>query len=49
MAASGDLRAEAAEAVMAAGGRLLKLDIEEPSLDDIYTRYFEEVSHGVAS
>ncbi|NLF12865.1 MAG: ABC transporter ATP-binding protein [Anaerolineaceae bacterium] len=49
VAASGDLRAEAAEAVMAAGGRLLKLDIEEPSLDDIYTRYFEEVSHGVAS
>lgn len=45
VAATADLRAEAAEAIIAAGGRLLKLDIEEPSLDDIYARYFEEVDH----
>jgi ABC-2 type transport system ATP-binding protein len=45
VAATSDLRAEAANAVIASGGRLLELDIEEPSLDDIYTRYFEEVDH----
>jgi ABC-2 type transport system ATP-binding protein len=45
VAATTDLRAEAADAVIAAGGRLLELDIEEPSLDDIYARYFEEVDH----
>jgi ABC-2 type transport system ATP-binding protein len=43
VAASGDQRAEVAEAIIAAGGRLLELDIEEPSLDDIYARYFGEV------
>ena len=41
----GDLRAEAA-AVVNAGGRLYGLDVEAPSLDEIYTRYFQEVSHG---
>lgn len=40
-----DLRAEAAEAVVKAGGRLLGLEVEMPSLDDIYTRYFQEVEH----
>jgi len=45
VAATSDLRAEAARAVLAAGGRLLMLDVEAPSLDDIYTRYFEEVEH----
>lgn len=44
--ASSDLRAEAAEAVVKAGGRLLSLAVEIPSLDDIYARYFQEVSHG---
>ncbi|NOZ73451.1 MAG: ABC transporter ATP-binding protein [Chloroflexi bacterium] len=43
--ADGDLRAEAAAAVVKAGGRLLSLQVEEPSLDDIYARYFEEVEH----
>jgi len=43
--ADGDLRAEAATAVVKAGGRLLSLQVEEPSLDDIYARYFEEVEH----
>ncbi|MCX7706861.1 MAG: DUF4162 domain-containing protein, partial [Anaerolineae bacterium] len=46
--ASSDLRAEAAEAVVKAGGRLLSLAVETPSLDDIYARYFQEVSHGNA-
>ncbi len=45
VAATHDLRAEAAEAVIAAGGRLLALDIEVASLDDIYAHYFEEVDH----
>lgn len=44
--ATADLRAEAAEAVVKAGGRLLALRVEEPSLDDIYARYFQEVEHG---
>lgn len=42
----GDLRAEAAAAVVNAGGRLYGLDVEAPSLDQIYSRYFQEVSHG---
>ena len=36
-----DVRPEAAAAVVAAGGRLLRLSVEEPSLEAIYTRYFE--------
>lgn len=43
--AAADLRAEAAEAVVKAGGRLLALAVETPSLDDIYARYFQEVEH----
>jgi hypothetical protein len=27
--------------VVAAGGRLLRLSVEEPSLEAIYTRYFQ--------
>ncbi len=46
--ASEDLRAEAASVVVQAGGRLLGLGVETPSLDDIYARYFEEVHHGAA-
>ena len=49
VAASSDLRAEVANAVIAAGGRLLTLDVEAPSLEDIYARYFEEVEHGTAA
>lgn len=41
-----DVRAEAATAVVQAGGRLLMLNAEAQSLDDIYTRYFQEVKHG---
>ncbi|MEW6085174.1 MAG: ABC transporter ATP-binding protein [Chloroflexota bacterium] len=44
-----DLRADAASAVVQAGGKLKLLNIESQSLDDIYTRYFEEVKHGSAS
>jgi ABC-2 type transport system ATP-binding protein len=39
--AEGDVRPEAAAAVVAAGGRLTRLSVEEPSLEAIYTRYFE--------
>ena len=42
-----DVRPEAAAAVVAAGGRLLHLSVEEPSLEAIYTRYFQNVPHGV--
>lgn len=40
-----DVRADAAEAVIQAGGRLRGLNVESQSLDDIYTRYFEQVRH----
>ncbi len=40
-----DVRPEAAAAVVNAGGRLLRLSVEEPSLEMIYARYFESVSH----
>nr|MBC7245892.1 hypothetical protein [Chloroflexota bacterium] len=49
VAARNDVRAEAANAVVTAGGRLLSLDVEAPSLDDIYARYFEEVEHVAAA
>lgn len=42
-----DLRPAAARAVVEAGGKLLSLKVEQPSLDDVYTRYFEkEGKHG---
>jgi len=37
-----DLRSDVARRVTAAGGRLLRLNVEEPSLDAIYRRYFED-------
>ena len=43
-----DLRAEAAAEVVAAAGRLTQLSLEHPSLETIYTRYFQnlqEVPH----
>jgi len=43
--AQSDIRADAASAIIKAGGRLQGLNIESQSLDDIYTRYFEEASH----
>jgi ABC-2 type transport system ATP-binding protein len=45
VAANRDARPEVAEAVVSAGGRLLSLGMEAPSLDDIYSRYFEEVEN----
>jgi ABC-2 type transport system ATP-binding protein len=35
-----DVRSEAAAAVMGAGGKLLRLSLEAPTLETIYTRYF---------
>jgi len=44
-----DVRAEAAQAVVEAGGRLLSLNVEMPSLDEVYAQYFQqEVEHAVA-
>ncbi len=40
-----DIRPEAAQAVIAAGGRLLRLGAHAQSLDDIYSAYFKEVAH----
>ncbi len=39
-----DLRAEAAAAVVAAGGRLKQLKLDEPSLETIYTHYFQRAA-----
>jgi ABC-2 type transport system ATP-binding protein len=44
-----DLRTEAARTVIDAGGKLLSLNFEEPSLDQIYARYFQEVKHVAAA
>lgn len=45
-----DLRANVAQAIIENGGKLLSLNAEVPSLDDIYARYFEtEVAHGTAN
>ncbi|NPA91498.1 MAG: ABC transporter ATP-binding protein [Chloroflexi bacterium] len=40
-----DVRPEAAQAVVQAGGKLLSLMLEEPNLEEIYARYFQEVEH----
>ncbi len=45
---SADVRSEAASAVVTAGGRLQALDIDTPSLDEIYAQYFEEVERVAA-
>jgi ABC-2 type transport system ATP-binding protein len=45
MEAHSDLRPEAAQAVVTAGGRLFRLDVQAQSLDDIYAAYFKEVEH----
>jgi ABC-2 type transport system ATP-binding protein len=37
-----DVRPEAAAAVVAAGGRLKRLSVDEPSLDAIYNRFFDK-------
>jgi ABC-2 type transport system ATP-binding protein len=43
----GDVRPQAAAAVVHAGGALRRLSVEEPSLDAIYNRYFQTHSHEV--
>ncbi len=40
-----DLRPDAARAVVEANGHLRSLALEEPNLEEIYARYFEEVNH----
>ncbi len=39
-----DMRAEAAAEVVAAGGRLKQLSLDQPSLENIYTRYFQDAA-----
>ena len=46
LVAERDVRPEAAAAVVGAGGRLLRLSVEEPSLVAIYTRYFQNLTGG---
>lgn len=41
-----DLRPAAAAAVVGAGGSLIGLDVEAPSLDEIYATYFKEATNG---
>jgi ABC-2 type transport system ATP-binding protein len=41
LTADHDVRAEAARAVVTAGGALTRLSVDNPSLDVIYTRFFE--------
>ncbi len=47
--AQSDVRADAANAIIKAGGRLEGLNVELQSLDDIYARYFEEVKRASAN
>ena len=47
MLSEGDVRPQAAAAVVNAGGSLRRLSVEEPSLGDIYNGYFQTHSHEV--
>jgi ABC-2 type transport system ATP-binding protein len=40
-----DVRAAVASCIVLSGGALTKLDNLQPSLDEVYTRYFEEARH----
>jgi ABC-2 type transport system ATP-binding protein len=40
-----DVRAEVARRVVTSGGALTRLDNLQPSLDEVYTRYFQEARH----
>jgi ABC-2 type transport system ATP-binding protein len=40
-----DVRAEVARRVVSAGGSLTRLAELQPSLEEVYTRYFQEVRH----
>jgi ABC-2 type transport system ATP-binding protein len=42
MTADRDVRSDAAYAVVAANGSLRKLTVDEPSLEAIYARYFQD-------
>ena len=42
LTADHDVRAEAARVVVAADGALTRLSVDDPSLDAIYTRFFEK-------
>ena len=44
LTADHDVRSEAARAVVAADGALTRLSVDEPSLDAIYTSFFEKVT-----
>jgi ABC-2 type transport system ATP-binding protein len=46
LTAQRDVRPDAAAAVVAAGGKLLRLSYEEASLEAIYTRYFQMAGAG---
>jgi ABC-2 type transport system ATP-binding protein len=46
MTADRDVRPDAARAVVAANGSLKRLSVDEPSLEAIYTRYFQVGSTG---
>jgi ABC-2 type transport system ATP-binding protein len=46
LTADHDVRADAARVVVAADGALTRLSIDEPSLDTIYTRFFEQQAGG---
>jgi ABC-2 type transport system ATP-binding protein len=41
--AQADCRAEVARRVVGKGADLVNLTLERPSLDEVYTRYFQEV------
>ena len=40
-----DIRPQVAQAVLSAGAELRSLGLEQPSLDEVYARYFQEVRH----
>jgi ABC-2 type transport system ATP-binding protein len=43
--AARDVRAEAAQRIVSAGGSLTRLADLQPSLEEVYTRYFQEARH----
>ncbi|MCS7057878.1 MAG: ABC transporter ATP-binding protein [Meiothermus sp.] len=43
--AAQDIRSQVARAVLEAGASLTSLVLEQPSLDEVYARYFQEVRH----
>jgi ABC-2 type transport system ATP-binding protein len=40
-----DVRAAAAQRIVSAGGALTRLADLQPSLEEVYTRYFQEARH----